>query len=77
MRGDFCDMILLCALGVGLLGRGGWTKVVLELMAEGKADGKSGRRKEEVESSLLMTGRRGWPCGCSPVFGSSLLLVCL
>lgn len=51
--------------------------MVLELMAEGKADGKSGRRKEEVESSLLMTGRRGWPCGCSPVFGSSLLLVCL
>jgi hypothetical protein len=46
VSGDFCDMMLLCALGVGLLGRGPWTRVVLEFIAEGKADGKSLRRTE-------------------------------
>jgi hypothetical protein len=77
VKGDFCDIMLLWALGVGLLERVPWTKVDFELIAEAKVDGKSLRRKELVESSLLTTGRNGVSCARSDVFGSSLLRVCL
>jgi hypothetical protein len=65
----------LWALGVGLFGRA--ARAVFELMAEGKVPGKSLRRVEENDPSLLTTGRNGGPWLESLVVGSSLLLVCL
>jgi hypothetical protein len=66
--------LVLCVLGLGEEGR--WDRLEMELMAEGKAEVKSLRRRLLVAlSSRLTEGRSGTSVEKSCVLGSSLLRV--